>query len=101
MDPIVYTIHVYRSYILDIYQDVHTELANGRVSMSFIRPLVGGKLQAVYGVNASIATSNADLIWAVGTYNKAAGAIGYHGNIRGLRMVDWNNPAAMGPLRCK
>mmetsp|Transcript_9205 Transcript_9205/g.13812 ORF Transcript_9205/g.13812 Transcript_9205/m.13812 type:complete len:478 (-) Transcript_9205:226-1659(-) len=65
----------------------------GRVSLTFTRPLIGGMLQVKHGVNASITTEAADIIWAMGeTAASSDIGIGYHGPTRGLRYLDWLNP---------
>ena len=67
--------------------DAETAVAGGRISLAFTRPLVGGKLQAEYGVNASVSSPMADVFWAVGAYDAAAGGAEYHQHGRGLRFV--------------
>ena len=72
---------------------------DGRVTVSFTRPLIGGKLKAAYNVNASIVSPEADVLWAVGAMG--SGKPSYHGHARGLRFVDWENPqTAMASFAC-
>ena len=80
-------------------------LVDGRVVVSFTRPLVGGYLYENYGNDASINTGYADIIWAVGVdtpVDKNSGmeanadsndsGCEYHNNLRGLRFVNWEDP---------
>ena len=81
------------------------QLEDGRVVLSFSRPLVGGYLFAHYGNEGSIISGAADIIWAVGTDSPAGRPSGeegedantsgceYHSNTRGLRFIDWEDPA--------
>lgn len=90
--------------------------------LTFSRPFVGGYLYTNYGIEASIMTGYADIIWAVGSpaskakssriagNNKSSTStdfnsrkaskdsgnkatnLPYHDNQRGLRYIDWFNP---------
>lgn len=69
--------------------------ADGRIMLSFTRPLIGGYLDVNYGVQASILTDMADIIWAVGEdddNDTNSGNLQYHNNFRGLHVIDWENP---------
>jgi len=81
-----------------------------RVTLSFTRPLVGGYLMSEWGVEASLLSKTAlefegDILWAMGEDGsddgeeaEAAGSgCAYHENTRGLRVVDWVNPAYAFP----
>jgi hypothetical protein len=73
--------------------------ADGRVLLSFTRPLVGGYLHANYESDASIVSMDADIIWAVGSDQTSAdvdngSTCNYHDKARGLRVVDWEDPSA-------
>lgn len=57
------------------------EKKDGRLTLSFTRPAVGGYLQKNYGTNASIQSTTADIIWAVG--DEKEGSCAYHDNKRG------------------
>jgi hypothetical protein len=75
-----------------------------RVVLSFTRPLVGGYLYAQYGNNASINTPAADIIWASGLDNSSSDVgCNYHNNLRGLRVIDWENPeiAMVDAWKCR
>jgi len=77
--------------------DESLKIVNASVSkdnttaLTFSRPVVGGYLLANYGINVSIVSEAADIIWAVGPL-ETSGSASYHGYWRGLRFVDWANP---------
>jgi len=66
--------------------------ANGRISLEFVRPLVGGRLHALHGLSASIASDLADMMWAVGQWNNEEHFPQYHGFVRGWREINWTDP---------
>eukprot|EP00931_Biecheleriopsis_adriatica_P121129 TRINITY_DN96206_c0_g1_i1.p1 TRINITY_DN96206_c0_g1~~TRINITY_DN96206_c0_g1_i1.p1 ORF type:complete len:442 (+),score=58.57 TRINITY_DN96206_c0_g1_i1:65-1390(+) len=81
-------------------------LANGRLSMEFTRPLVGGKLTQL-GINASILSDSFDMMWALGRWDDFTNTPTYHGASRGWREVNWENPdldsrplLSLRPYRC-
>mmetsp|Transcript_148083 Transcript_148083/g.457780 ORF Transcript_148083/g.457780 Transcript_148083/m.457780 type:complete len:130 (+) Transcript_148083:94-483(+) len=81
--------------------------ANGWISLRFARPLVGGRLHARFGGNASIATALSDMLWSVGQWDPVPGVAGGHGIRRGWREVKWTDPEldsrpllSLRPYRC-
>jgi len=77
---------------LEIAAEEAIVTSDGRVQVSFSRPLVGGYLATQMGASdATIVSPLADIIWAVGNDDEAGGCA-YHDNRRGLRFVDWENP---------
>merc|ERR1712157_440222 len=58
-------------------------LANGWISLQFTRPLVGGRLHAQFGVNASIASDLSDMLWSVGQWDPRFDITEGHGVRRG------------------
>lgn len=77
----------------------------GRVSHSFTRPLVSGKLHALglYSppLNWLLLPGVGDIIWATGTSAASSGQPGYHSHTRGLRHINWRNPESnMHEFRC-
>ena len=80
--------------------EASSSVVDGRVSLAFSRPLVGGKLLSVYNVSASLTAGDADFLWAVGSYGD--GFPGYHSTRRGMYLVNWADPSStMGYLRCQ
>ena len=64
---------------------------NQRVELSFSRPILSGNLFKVYKDNdASIISSDSDIIWAIGSDD--AGSCSYHNENRGYRFIDWQDP---------
>eukprot|EP00658_Telonema_sp_P-2_P040437 TRINITY_DN28920_c0_g1_i4.p1 TRINITY_DN28920_c0_g1~~TRINITY_DN28920_c0_g1_i4.p1 ORF type:complete len:281 (-),score=54.16 TRINITY_DN28920_c0_g1_i4:312-1154(-) len=80
-------------------QNVTSSYQDSRLAVTFTRPLVGGKLHSVYGMNASILSPWADTIFAVGDF--VGGWPTFHGYNRGLRLVDWVDPSPLNPLKCQ
>jgi len=72
--------------------DARISHENGRVSLEFVRPLVGGRLHAQFGINASIASNEADMLWALGRWNQEEQFPSYHGVLRRWREVNWTDP---------
>ncbi|GMH65903.1 hypothetical protein TrST_g7993 [Triparma strigata] len=65
---------------------------NQRVELSFSRPVLSGNLFKVYKDNdASIISSDSDIIWAIGS-DDDAGSCSYHDENRGYRFIDWQDP---------
>lgn len=63
-----------------------------RVELSFSRPILSGYLFNVYKDNdASIISSESDIIWAIGS-DDDAGSCSYHNENRGYRFIDWQDP---------
>ncbi|KAK3240311.1 hypothetical protein CYMTET_49842 [Cymbomonas tetramitiformis] len=79
-----------------------TAYENGRLTVNFTRPLVGGKL-AASGVSAeyvNLLSDNGDVIWATG--EMGGDNPSYHFQKRGFRFVDWKKPAPeMTPFKCQ
>lgn len=73
--------------------DESVKLTNdGRLEVSFSRPLVSGNLFKTYAdENASIVSDDSDIIWAIGNDDNA-GSCSYHDQSRGYRFIDWENP---------
>lgn len=69
-------------------------MAEGWISMSFTRPLVGGRLHKRYGINASIASDASDMMWSVGRWLPQLHLAEGHGVRRGWREVNWTDPEA-------
>ena len=87
--------------------DASAAVQGNRAVLRFTRPLQGtGKLASVgFNGSTSILSRNADVIWAVGSYedgdrrrsssnkdNTAGESCGYHEGARGLRIVNWERP---------
>jgi len=82
------------------------ELLDGRVVLTFTRPLVGGYLVENFGSESSIISGAADIIWAVGVDSGSDEARGdgdntsgceYHSNTRGIRFINWEDPTIAMP----
>ena len=69
-----------------------TQRKEGRLYLQFQRPLVGGRLQRSFGINASIASNVSDMMWAVGKWDADAAVPRYHNIFRGWREVNWTDP---------
>ena len=69
-----------------------TQQKEGRLYLQFQRPLVGGRLQRSFGINASIASNVSDMMWAVGKWDADAAVPRYHNIFRGWREVNWTDP---------
>jgi len=90
---------------LDITDGAVT-FAEGRITLQFTRPLVGGRLHARHGINASIVSALSDMMWSVGRWDERSGSHG-HGPLRGWREVNWTDPESdarpllsLRPYRC-
>eukprot|EP00928_Gymnodinium_smaydae_P027537 TRINITY_DN21271_c0_g3_i1.p1 TRINITY_DN21271_c0_g3~~TRINITY_DN21271_c0_g3_i1.p1 ORF type:complete len:467 (-),score=42.74 TRINITY_DN21271_c0_g3_i1:197-1552(-) len=69
-------------------EDASVTFVNGRIILSFVRPIVSGKLGHL---NISMFTPGNDILYAVG--ESSSDGIAYHGNLRGLRpSIDWEKP---------
>ena len=86
--------------------DASFEQRAGRMSLRFKRPLVSGWLYS-HGIEASITSDLADIMWAVGRWDEGDQAPSYHGTLRGWREVNWTDPEfdarpllSLRPYRC-
>uniref|UniRef100_A0A6U6QBS7 Uncharacterized protein n=1 Tax=Zooxanthella nutricula TaxID=1333877 RepID=A0A6U6QBS7_9DINO len=76
---------------------------NGRMILSFTRPLVGGKLKSKFNISASLVPDVSsdplmnnlpDIIWAIGQYDDDHKHPAYHFNYRGWRRVNFTHPTS-------
>jgi len=78
---------------LEISSDSSAKYEDGRITVSFSRPLLSGYLanQLKDSTATLLDNPDADIIWAIGS-DESGGSCSYHDNNRGYRFINWRDP---------